>query len=147
MPSLKRAQTHCQVRLRRETLLTSCGLSLRLGHESPAKGRPAKGSLKRPKATWGVAQNYTAGVTQVLAHVSTYQGNPFWNSGFLSHSHIFATRRRRGDQHPSADRKPHRGGGCSRGLDFGSGSARGTFSRNMLHVLAVPSRLLRVLGL
>ena len=22
---------------------------------------------------------------QVLVHVSTYQGNPLWNSGFLSH--------------------------------------------------------------
>ena len=31
------------------------------------------------------AQNETRGVTkpQVLVHVSTYQGNPFWNSGFL----------------------------------------------------------------
>ena len=28
------------------------------------------------------------GKPQVLVHVSTYRGNPFWNSGFLSHSHI-----------------------------------------------------------
>ena len=28
------------------------------------------------------------GKPQVLVHVSTYQGNPFRNSGFLSHSHI-----------------------------------------------------------
>ena len=28
------------------------------------------------------------GKPQVLVHVSTYQGNPFWNSGFLSHSHV-----------------------------------------------------------
>ena len=26
----------------------------------------------------GVAQNQPGGVTQVLVHVSTYQGNPFW---------------------------------------------------------------------
>ena len=28
------------------------------------------------------------GKPQVLVHVSTYQGTPFWNSGFLRHSHI-----------------------------------------------------------
>ena len=31
------------------------------------------------------------GKPQVLVHDSTYQGNPFWNSGFLSHSHIWYT--------------------------------------------------------
>ena len=36
----------------------------------------------------GVAQNEPEAVTQVLVHVSTYQGNPFWNSGFLSHSQV-----------------------------------------------------------
>ena len=36
-----------------------------------------------------VAQNETrGGKPQVLVHVSTYQGNPFWNSGFLSHSQM-----------------------------------------------------------
>ena len=30
------------------------------------------------------------GKPQVLVHVSTYQGNPFWNSGFLSHSQMDA---------------------------------------------------------
>ena len=36
-----------------------------------------------------VAQNETIGglITQVLVHVSTYTRVPFWNSGFLSHSH------------------------------------------------------------
>ena len=29
-------------------------------------------------------------ITQVLVYVSTYQGNPFWNSGLLSHSHMNA---------------------------------------------------------
>ena len=36
----------------------------------------------------GRGSKLTRRVTQVLVHVSTYQGNPFWNSGFLSHSQM-----------------------------------------------------------
>ena len=36
--------------------------------------------------------NDRRGKPQVLVHVSTYQGNPFWNSGCLSHSHMWQHR-------------------------------------------------------
>ena len=36
----------------------------------------------------GCGSKLNRGKPQVLVHVSTYQGNPFWNSGFLSHSHM-----------------------------------------------------------
>ena len=39
----------------------------------------------------GSKLNDRRGKPQVLVHVSTYRlGNPFWNSGFLSHSHTLA---------------------------------------------------------
>ena len=44
-------------------------------------------------------------VTQVLIHVSTYQGNPFWNSGFLSRSHIVFGRQPRGHPTPKAEHR------------------------------------------
>ena len=37
---------------------------------------------------WLKFLNDRRGKPQVLVHVSTYQGNPFWNSGFLSHGHV-----------------------------------------------------------
>ena len=42
----------------------------------------------------GVAENFQQeGRPQVLVHVSTYQGKPFWKSGFLSHSHMYSCRK------------------------------------------------------
>ena len=34
------------------------------------------------------SKSSSRGKPRVLVHVSTYQGNPFWNSGFLSHCHM-----------------------------------------------------------
>ena len=50
----------------------------------------ALGALAHP--VWGEGSPKKDGrkrihVTQGLVHVSTYQGKPFWNLGFLSHSH------------------------------------------------------------
>ena len=50
----------------------------------------SKGSSGKTN-TWlscGAKLDDRRGKPQVLVHVSTYQGNPFWNSGFLSHSHL-----------------------------------------------------------
>ena len=48
--------------------------------------------LRDPGTIWVWLKTKQEGVTkpQVLVHVSTYRwGNPFWSSGFLSHSHLF----------------------------------------------------------
>ena len=41
-----------------------------------------------PQARNGKGASVVFGYGVVLVHVSTYQGNPFWNSVFLSHRHI-----------------------------------------------------------
>ena len=56
-----------------------------------ARRKPCARGKVGSRKEMGVAQNSTIGgaVTQVLVHVSTYRsGNPFWNSGFLSHSQM-----------------------------------------------------------
>ena len=46
-------------------------------------------NFSRLQEHMGVASKLTRrGKPQVLIHVSTYQGNPFWNAGFLSRSHM-----------------------------------------------------------
>ena len=41
-----------------------------------------------PGQVSGLGHETRRGKPQVLVHVSTGQGSPFWNSGFLSHSHM-----------------------------------------------------------
>ena len=55
----------------------------------PAKGTKEKASSDKPSQANGCGSKLNRrGKPQVLVHVSTYQGNPFWNSGILSHSRM-----------------------------------------------------------
>ena len=46
---------------------------------------PLRQPLEDP---FGCGSKLRRGTPQVLVHVSTYQGSPFWNSGFLNHGHL-----------------------------------------------------------
>ena len=50
--------------------------------QTPPKA-PAPCEPWEPKWVWLKIKQGGGGVTQVLVHVSTYQGKPFWNSGFF----------------------------------------------------------------
>ena len=103
-----------------QQLLVGCAHFWRVPLLLAASNRNQKDD-RRPPTPFGCGSKFNRqGKPQVLVHVSTYRsGKPFWNSGYLSHSH-FGARSRGLQRHqgPGSAVRGSQGGGGSADLGF-----------------------------